>query len=186
MVDLVYGQPLIDLLQLSTYFKEKTIVLVTNELQEKKVKQASLIPCYLIDESTKDIQKLSKKLKAVIGGSIEKNEFAVKIKANFLLSPSGTKQFFDLGLAKKLSDNNSTVVLMLEDLMAKNSFERHQIWKNYLDIANFCNNKKTKFIVVSGNKETLNLRPKESRIALAKLLLLNDELIKNSFEQKFD
>ena len=50
-MDIVYYQPLKELLQVSSYFKEQNlIVLVSNEAQEKKVKQAGLTPCFAISE----------------------------------------------------------------------------------------------------------------------------------------
>jgi RNase P/RNase MRP subunit p30 len=100
----------------------------------------------------------------------------VKIKAEYLLQPSNTKQFFDLGLAKKLSDNGTTVVLMFEELLKANSFERHQYWKNYIELVRYCKLKKTKFIVASGTKDPLLLRPRKTREALAVLLGLPQEL----------
>jgi RNase P/RNase MRP subunit p30 len=186
-MDLVYTQPLKELLQMSVYFKEPTIVLVENEKDEKVAKLNTLIPCYLITESTtdNDIQKLKGKLKAVVGGSIKANELAVKIKADFLLSPSNSKQFFDLSLAKKLSDNNTTVVLMFEELIKLNSFERHLYWKNYTEVAKYCKIKKTKFIVASACKDPLHVRPKIVREDLALMLGYPKDLAKNSIEQEF-
>ncbi len=174
-MDVVYTQPLKELLAVASYFKENVVVLVENERDEKVAKQNNLIPCYLVNDKT-DLQKLSGKKKAVFGGSIKDNEFAVKIKADFLLQPSNTKQFFDLGLAKKLADNNSIVVLMMEDLLKANSFERHQYWKNYIEAVNYCRIKKTKFIVASGCKDPLHLKPKKTREALAIILGLPREL----------
>ncbi len=174
-MDIVYAQPLKELLQVGTYFKEKLIVLVSNDVQEKKVKQAGQIPCYLIDEKT-DINKLKNKKIAVIGGSVKANELAVRVKANFLLQPSNEKQFFDLGLAKKLSENNTIVVLMFEEILDKNSFERHLFWKNYLEVVRYCNKKKTKFVVASGCRDPLNLKHPKIRIALAQTLGLSNEL----------
>ena len=96
----------------------------------------------------------------------------MKIKADFLISPSNTKQFFDLALAKKLAENNTTVVFMFEEFMKLNSFERHLYWKNYLEVVNYCKLKKTKFVVASGSKDALHIRPKISRIALQKCLVI--------------
>lgn len=176
-MDIVYTQPLKELLQVGTYFKEKLIVLVINELQERKVKQAGQIPCYLVDEKT-DINKLKNKKIAVIGGSVKKNELAVRLKANFLLQPSGEKQFFDLGLAKKLSENKTVVVLMFEEILDKNSFERHLIWKNYIEIVRYCKKKNTQFVVASGCKDPLNLKHPKIRISLASVLGLPKDLAK--------
>jgi RNase P/RNase MRP subunit p30 len=176
-MDIVYGQPLKELLQLSSYFKEQLIILVTTEIQEKKAKQRELIPCYLVDEQT-DLNKIKNKKKAVYGGSVKANEFAVKIKADFLLQPSNEKQFFDLGLAKKLSDNKTCVVLMFEELLDKNSFERHLYWKNYLEVLRYCKKKGTKFIVASGNKEALNLKHPRVRQSIMELLGLDNEKAK--------
>ena len=185
-MDLVYTQPLKELLQMSVYFKEPTIVLVENEKDEKVAKLNTLIPCYLITETTtdNDIQKLKGKLRAVVGGSIKANELAVKIKSDFLLSPSNSKQFFDLSLAKKLADNNTTVVLMFEELMKLNSFERHLYWKNYTEVAKYCKLKKTKFIVASGCKDPLHVRPKIVRSDLAQMLGYSKELANSSLEQE--
>ncbi len=171
-MDVVYLQPLKELLQLSTYFKEELVVLVQNESQESIVKKSGLIPCFVVSESTKDLNKI-KSLKAVIGGSIKTNEFCARIKADFLLQPSNTKQFFDVGLAKKLSDNNTTVVFMLSDFIDKNSFEKHQFWKNYLEVAKHCRKKKTKLLVASGSKDPLLLRAPKVREAMAILLGLS-------------
>jgi len=170
IMDLVFGQPLKELLQVSIYFKEKLIVLVSNEAQEKKVKQASCIPCYLVSEETTDLSSLKNKKTAVLGGSVKANEFAAKIGADFLLQPSGSKQFFDLGLAQKLADNNTTVILLFEELMSANSFERHNYWKNYSELVRYCKLKNTKFIVASGCKDPLHLRPPKVRESLAVLL----------------
>ena len=136
-----------------------------------------MIPCYLVSDkaSDSDIQKLRGKKKAVLGGSVKSNEFAVRIKSNFLLQPSGTEQAFDLGLAKKLSVNGTYVVLMLEDLISKNSFERHKYWKNYIEVVDYCKKKNTKFFVASGCKEPLNMRPKKVRTAMAETLGLSAE-----------
>lgn len=186
-MDIVYNQPLKELLAVSSYFKEKDLfVLVLNEIQEKKVKQASLTPCYFVSEKITDseLQKIKGKRKAVIGGSVKANEFAVKIKADFLLQPSNTEQYFDLGLAKKLSENNTIVVFMLEEFISKNSFERHKYWKNYLELVNYCKRKNTKFFVASGCKEPLNLRPKQVRLALAETLGLSKEKAIESLELK--
>lgn len=171
-MDIVYYQQLKELLQVSSYFKEQLIVLVSNETQEKKVKQANLVPCYLISQKTPDsqIQKLKGKKRAVFGGSVTSNEFSVKVKADYLLQPSNLKQFFDLGLAKKCFDENISIVLMFEELLTKNSFERHKYWKNYLEVVNYCNKKKVKFYVASGCTDPLNLRPEKVREALAKIL----------------
>jgi len=177
-MDIVYNQPLKELLAVSSYFKEKDIlILVTNEVLEKKAKQAGFIPCYLISEkaSDSDIQKIKSKKKAVLGGTIKSNEFAVRIKADFLLQPSNTEQSFDLGLAKKLTNNNTCVVLMLEDLLSKNSFEKHKYWKNYLEVVNYCKRKSTRFFVASGCKEPLNMRPKKVRTAMAETLGLSSK-----------
>jgi RNase P/RNase MRP subunit p30 len=181
MMDIVYAQPLKELLQVSTYFNEQLIVLVANELTEKKVKQAGLTPCYLVDKKT-DLNKLKNKKLAVMGGSVASNEFAAKIKADFLLSPSNEKQFFDLGLAKKLADNNTIVVLMFEDLLSKNSFERHLVWKNYIEVVRYCKKKKTKFIVASGCKDPLNLKHPKIRISLAGTLGLDKKIAKENLE----
>ena len=172
-MDLVYGQPLKELLQISSYFKEQLIILVKTDASEKAAKQAQQIPCYLVDENT-DLNKMKNKQKAVLGGSVKANEFAVKINADYLLQPSNEKQFFDLGLAKKLADNNTTVVLMFEELLDKNSFERHQFWKNYLEVVYYCKKKGTKFFVASGNKEPLNLKHPKVRQSLAQLLGLDE------------
>jgi RNase P/RNase MRP subunit p30 len=171
-MDIVYAQPLKELLQVSTYFKEQLVVLVANEKDEKVAKSNGLFSCYLVNEKTpqNELQKLSQKKKAVLGGSVSSNEFAVKIKADYLLQPSNEKQFFDLGLAQKLADNGTVVVLMFEDLLKSNSFERHQYWKNYLEVVRYCKMKGTKFIVASGTKEPLHLRPRKTREALAVLL----------------
>lgn len=185
-MDIVYAQSLKELLQVSTYFNESLIVLVTSEVGEKKAKEAKLFPSYLVTESTSEaeLQKFSKKNKAVLGGSIKSNELAVRIKADFLLQPSNTKQFFDLGLAKKLADNKTTVVLCFEDLLKANSFERHLIWKNYLEIVRYCKLKGTKFIVASGCKEPLHLRPKKVREGLAILLGLPNGKAKEYLEME--
>ncbi len=169
MVDIVYKQPVKELLQISTYFKEKLIILVDNEKDELIAKKKEMIPCYLVNEKT-DLNKLKKKRKAILGGSIKSNELATKINVDYLLQPSNEKQFFDLGLAKKLSETNTTVVLMLEEFLAKNSFERHLYWKNYLEIVRYCKKKKTKFLVASGCKDPLNLKPSKVRQAMAELL----------------
>jgi len=171
-MDVVYAQPLKELLAVSTYFKEQTVVLVSSESQEKAAKDAKLIPCFVISTKTSqsDLQKLSKKKKAVIGSSLAENEFAVKVNADFLLQPSDTKQSFDLGLAKKCADANVTVVLMFEDFLNANSFERHLLWKNYLEIVKYCNLKGTKFVVASGCKEALHLRAPKVRESLMVLL----------------
>jgi RNase P/RNase MRP subunit p30 len=176
-MDLVYSQQLKELLQISSYFKEQLIVLVNTELSEKQVKQKEQIPCYLVDIKT-DLNKIKNKSKAVLGGSVKNNEFAVKIKANYLLQPSNEKQFFDLGLAKKLADNNTTVVLMFEELLNKNSFEKHQYWKNYIEVVRYCKKKGTKFVVASGNKDPLNLKHPKVRQNLAILLGLDQNLAK--------
>jgi len=183
MMDIVYVQPLKELLQVGTYFKENLIVLVNNEIAEKKVKQAGQIPCYLVNEST-DLNKIKNKKKAVLGGSVKSNEFAVKIKADFLLQPSGEKQFFDLGLAKKLADNKTIVVLMFEELLDKNSFERHLFWKNYIEVVNYCKKKKTSFFVASGCKDPLNLKHPKIRSALAQTLGLSENEIVTSGDSK--
>jgi RNase P/RNase MRP subunit p30 len=182
-MDIVYGQPLKELLQLSSYFKEQLIILVTNEIQEKKAKQRELIPCYLVDEKT-DLNKIKKKKIAVYGGSVKANEFAAKIKADYLLQPSNEKQFFDLGLAKKLVDNNSCVVLMFEEMLNKNSFERHLYWKNYIEVVRYCKKKGTKFIVASGNKEALNLKHPKVRKSMMELLGLDEFKAKEYLENE--
>lgn len=186
-MDVVYAQPLKELLQVSTYFKEDLVVLVSSEAQEKKVREAKLIPCFIVSESTpqKDLQLLSKKKKAVLGGDIKSNEFAVRIKADYLLSPCATKQFFDLGLAKKLADNKTTVVLCFEDLLGANSFERHQYWKNYLEVVRYCKLKGTKFIVASGAKDPLHLRPAKVREALMVLLGMPNGVASEYLNEKF-
>ncbi|MCX6801269.1 MAG: hypothetical protein NTZ73_03715 [Candidatus Diapherotrites archaeon] len=180
-MDIVYFQPLKELLQIGSYFKEKLIVLVENEAQEQKVKKAEMIPCYLVSESTQNIQKLSSKKKAVLGGSVKANEFAVKAKVDFLLQPSGTKQFFDLGLAKKLAEAEIVTVLMFAELLDKNSFERFQMWKNYSEIAFYCKKKKAKFVVASGAKEPLYLRPEKMREAIAIILGADRNRMKEVF-----
>jgi len=184
-MDVVYAQPLKELLAVSAYFKEDLIVLVSTSAQEKVAKDAKLTPCFVVSTSTpsSDLQKLSKKKKAVVGSDLKENEFAVKIRADFLLQPSNTKQNFDLGLAKKLSDNNTVVVLMFEELMKTNSFERHQYWKNYIEVVRYCKMKGTKFVVASGAKDPLHLRPRKVREALAVLLGLSDGLSKKYLEE---
>jgi len=182
-MDIVYAQPLKELLQMSSYFKEQIIVLVQNEVHEKKVKQAGLIPCYLIDEKNSNQIKSSKKKTAVLGGSVKANEFAVKIKADYLLQPSNTKQFFDLGLAKKLNENKTTVVLMFEEMADKNSFERHLFWKNYIEVVNYCSKKGTAFFVASGCKDPLHLRSKKVREALAIILGIKKEFASKYLEE---
>ncbi len=168
-MDIIYLQPFKELLQLTSYFKEDAIVLVKTLQQEQAVKKIGFIPCHLINEKSKQPQKI-KTLKAVMGGSVSKNDFAVKIKSDFLLQPANEKQFFDLGLAKNLSDNNTTVVFMLGDFLKKNSFERHLYWKNYLEVVKHCNKKKTKFLVASGCEDPLLLRPQKVRKSFQKLL----------------
>ncbi|MDD3083749.1 MAG: hypothetical protein PHP82_01880 [Candidatus ainarchaeum sp.] len=180
MVDIVYKQPTKELLQLGVYFKEKVIVLIENENDELIAKKKELIPCYIVDEKT-DLNKIKKKKKAVFGCSVKNNEFAVKIKADFLIQPCNEKQFFDLGLAKKLSENNIVVVLMFEELLEKNSFERHLYWKNYLEVVNYCKKKGTKFIVASGCKNPFNLKHTKIRKCVAEILGLNKKEIEKSF-----
>ena len=182
-MDLVYGQSLKELLQISSYFKEQLIVLIKTETQELQVKKKSLKTCFLVDEKT-DLNKLKNKRKAVVGGSVAKNEFAVKIKANYLLQPVNEKQFFDLGLAKKLAENNIVVVLMFDELHCKNSFERHLYWKNYLEVVNYCKRKGTKFIVASGGTDPLALRPRKVRAALAQILGLSEEKAKEYLSEE--
>ena len=182
-MDIVYGQPLKELLQISSYFKEQLIVLVNTELQEVTVKKKYLKTCFLVNEKT-DLNKIKNKRKAVIGGSVAANEFAVKIGANYLLQPCNEKQFFDLGLAKKLSENNTTVVLMFDELRGKNSFERHLYWKNYLEVVNYCKRKGTKFIVASGGTDPLALRPRKVRRALAEILGLPKEKAKEYLSEE--
>jgi RNase P/RNase MRP subunit p30 len=181
-MDIVYAQPLKELLQISSYFKEQLIVLVKDEAGEKIAKKRELIPCFIVNEKT-DLNKLKKKRKAVMGGSVKANEFATKIKADFLLQPSNEKQFFDLGLAKKLSENGTIVVLMFEELLGKNSFDRHLYWKNYLEIVRYCKKKKTKFVVASGCKEPLNLKPGKVRQSIAQTLGLTNEEAKKALEE---
>lgn len=185
-MDLVYTQPLKELLQITSYFKENVVVIVDNEKDEKVAKTNSLIPCYLVDESTKDISKLFQKKKAVIGGSVKANEFACRINADFLLQPSNTKQFFDLGLAQKLSDNGTIVVLMFEELMLKNSFERHQYWKNFVEVVRYCKMKKVPFIVASATKDPLHIRPRKVRCALAQMLGLDNVSAEKYLSIKLD
>jgi RNase P/RNase MRP subunit p30 len=181
MIDIVYKQPVKELLQISAYFKEKVVVLVENEIDEQVARKKEFIPCYLVDEKT-DLNKIKKKKKAVFGCSVKNNEFAVRIKADFLLQPSNEKQFFDLGLAKKLADNNIVVVLMFEELLQKNSFERHLYWKNYLEVVKYCKKKNTKFIVASGCKDSFNLKHPVIRKSLVELLGFEKEMIEKSFE----
>ena len=181
-MDIVYYQPLKELLQVSSYFKEQDlVVLVSSEAQEKKVKAANLIPCYVVSEKD-DLNKFKKKKLAALGGSVKANEFAVKAKADFLLQPSNTEQFFDLGLAKKLADKKISVVMMLEEMLSKNSFERHKFWKNYLEVVNYCKRKNAPFFVASGCKEPLNIRPRKVRKALAETLGLPAEDAKKFLE----
>jgi len=182
-MDIVYGQPLKELLQISSYFKEQLIVLVNTELQEVTVKKKYLKTCFLVNEKT-DLNKIKNKKKAVVGGSVVANEFAVKICANYLLQPVNEKQFFDLGLAKKLADNNTTVVLMFDELRGKNSFERHLYWKNYLEVVSYCKRKDTKFIVASGGTDPLALRPRKVRLALAEILGLPKDKAKEYLEEE--
>jgi len=184
-MDVVYTQPLKELLQVSTYFKEQLVVLVTNDKDEKVAKTNSLIPCYLILEKTPeaDISKLSSKTKAVLGGSVKANELAVRLKANYLLQPSNDKQYFDLGLAQKLADNGTVVVLMFEELLKANSFERHQYWKNYIEVVRYCKQKKTKFIVASGTKDPLLLRPPKVREDLAIILGMPSDKAKEYLQE---
>ncbi|MFA5357617.1 MAG: RNase P subunit p30 family protein [archaeon] len=181
-MDIVYFQPLKELLQVGAYFKEELVVLVENEAQELKVKKAEMIPCYLVSENTQNIQKLVSKKKAVLGGSVKANEFAVKAKVDFLLQPSGTKQFFDLGLAKKLAEENITTVFLFSELLDKNSFERFQMWKNYSELAAYCKKKKARFFVASGAKEPLYLRPQKMREAIGIILGANVKSGKEVFE----
>ncbi len=183
-MDIVYAQPLKELLAVSTYFNEGLVVLVSTEAQEKVAKDAKMVPCFVVSSKTpqSELSKLSKKKKAVIGSDIKENEFAVKINADFLLQPSDTKQCFDLGLAKKLADNGAVVVLMFEELLKANSFERHQYWKNYVEIVRYCKMKGTKFIVASGAKDPLHLRPAKVRESLAVLLGLPSGLAKDYLE----
>jgi len=171
-MDLVYGQSLKELLQVNSYFKEQLIVLVSTQLAEAQVKKKSFKTCFLVNEKT-DFNKIKNKKTAVVGGSVSANEFAAKIKANFLLQPCNEKQSFDLGLAKKLADNKTIVVLMFDELRGKNSFERHLYWKNYLEVVNYCKRKGTKFIVASGGNAPLALRPRKVRQSLAELLGLD-------------
>jgi len=182
MADIVYAQPLKELLQVGTYFKEKLILLVNGEINYQKAKQSEMIPCLVLSEKD-DLNSIKGKRTAVIGGSIKANEFAVRIKADFLIQPSGTKQFFDLGLAQKLSDNGTTVVLMFEELMDANSFERHAIWKNYIEVVSHCKKKNTRFIVASGCKDPLHLRPRKVREALAVTLGLDTALAQKYLEE---
>lgn len=86
-----------------------------------------------------------------------------------------------MGLAKKLFDNNTTVVLMLEELLEKNSFERHLYWKNYLEVVRYCNKKQTNFLVASGCKDPFNLKHSKIRECFAQMLGLKKDLIKKSF-----
>ncbi|MEK6959371.1 MAG: RNase P subunit p30 family protein [archaeon] len=180
-MDIVYAQPLKELLQVSTYFKEKTLLLVSGDIQYQKAKQSDMNPCLVLSEKD-DLNNTKGKMTAVVGGSIKSNEFAVKIKADFLLQPSNTKQFFDLGLAQKLTDNNTTVVLMFEELLEANSFERHAIWKNFIEIVAYCKKKKTRFIVASGCKDPLHLRPRKVRESLAVMLGLEQNLAQKYLE----
>jgi RNase P/RNase MRP subunit p30 len=182
-MDLVYGQPLKELLQISSYFKEQLFILVKTEASAKAAKQAGQTPIFLVDTQT-DINKIKNKKKAVVGGSVKANEFAVKIKADFLLQPSNEKQFFDLGLAKKLADNNTTVVFMLEEFLGKNTFERHLYWKNYLEVVRYCKKKGTKFFVASGNLDPLNLKHPKIRTNLAIILGLEEIKAKEYLELK--
>lgn len=183
-MDIVYTQPLKELLQVSTYFKEQLVVLVENEKDEKVAKSNDFFPCYLITDKTpeNELSKLSSKRRAVLGGSVKSNELAVRLKADYLLQPSSEKQFFDLGLAQKLSDNGTVVVLMFEELLKANSFERHQLWKNYLEVARYCKQKNVKFIVASGTKNPLLLRPPKVREALAVILGLSQGKAKEYLE----
>jgi RNase P/RNase MRP subunit p30 len=159
---------------------------VNNEKDEKVAKTNDLFACYLITDATpeNEISKLNSKKRAVVGGSVKANELAVRIKADYLLQPSNTKQFFDLGLAQKLSDNGTTVVLMFEELLKANSFERHQYWKNYVELVRYCKQKKVKFIVASGTKDPLLLRPPKVRESLAVLLGLPADKAKEYLEEK--
>ncbi|MBT4870044.1 MAG: hypothetical protein HON47_00525 [Candidatus Diapherotrites archaeon] len=182
-MDLVYGQSLKELLQISSYFKEQLIVLVSTELAESAVKKKSLKTCFIVTPKT-DLNKIKNKKKAVVGGSVKLNEFAVKIKANFLLQPVNEKQFFDLSLAKKLAENKTTVVLMFDELRKKNSFERHLYWKNYLEVVNYCKRKGTKFIVASGGDDPLALRPRKVRRALAEILGLDAKKAKEYLSEE--
>jgi RNase P/RNase MRP subunit p30 len=75
-----------------------------------------------------------------------------------------------LGVAQKLANNGTIVVLMFEELMSKNSFERHLYWKNFIEIARYCRMKKVPFIVASGTKDPLHIRPRQARLALAQVL----------------
>jgi RNase P/RNase MRP subunit p30 len=185
-MDIVHTQPLKELLQVSTYLKEQLVVLVENEKDEKVAKTNDLIPCYLITDKTpqNELQKLSGKKRAVLGGSVQSNELAVRLKADYLLQPSDTKQNFDLGLAQKLADNDTVVVLCFEELLKANSFERHQIWKNYLEVVRYCKLKKTKFIVASACKDPLHLRPRKVRESLAILLGLPSKYAKEYLEEE--
>ncbi|MEI7961969.1 MAG: RNase P subunit p30 family protein [archaeon] len=180
-MDIVYAQPLKELLAVSTYFKETVVVLVTTEANEKVAKEAKMVPCFLVSPSTTEaeLSKLSKKKKAVLGTDLKANEFAVRIKADFLLNPSDSKQNFDLGLAKKLALNGTMVVLCFEDLLKANSFERHQYWKNYLEVVRYCKLKGTKFVVASGCKDPLHLRAPAVREALMILLGLPKNIAKD-------
>jgi len=185
-MDIVHTQPLKELLQVSTYLNESLIVLVSNEKDEKVAKTNNLIPCYLITDKTpeNEIQKIKGKKRAVLGGSVQSNELAVRLKVDYLLQPSDTKQNFDLGLAQKLSDNGTVVVLMFEDLLKANSFEKHQYWKNYLEVVRYCKLKKTKFIVASGCKDPLHLRPRKVRESLAILLGFPSSYAKQYLEEE--
>ena len=72
---------------------------------------------------------------------------------------------------------------MFEELLGKNSFDRHLYWKNYLEIVRYCKKKKTKFVVASGCKEPLNLKPGKVRQSIAQTLGLTNEEAKKALEE---
>jgi len=122
------------------------------------------------EDSGFDIVFTDNDLKIVRGGSLEKNQKAVRLKIDLLLDPATPKGMeFDSAVAQVAHDNGVTIGFSLDNLLLHENHLSGLI-RNINFVVRLCIKKKADIAIISGAKDKYEVRTPEDLVAIGQLL----------------
>lgn len=116
-----------------------------------------------------DLVLTEKDLKIVKGGSLDKNQKAVRSHIDLLLDPTTSKGIeFDSAVAQVAADNDITIGFSLDNLMAHEN--NPGLLRNMGFVIELCIKKKADVAIITGAKDKYGVRTPEDLIAIGQLL----------------
>jgi len=128
-------------------------------------------------------EKADTKLNFVKGGSLEKNQKAVRSKIDVLLDPVSQKMSVDSAVVQIAKDNDITFGITLQQFLETRGFKRIRLIVNYRKVVAMCRKKKVRILLTTGAQEELDMRPPLQLASLGVLLGMTEQQAKWSISK---